>query len=255
MNRRLSFGVVLIPRWQSMSTCASTRPAGFIHTIFIKERDITMATDREGESGEFSIENITIDELSASDVDEAIGVLARGMRDNPLHIAAFGPDPEQRVQRLSKQFDKVFSVMNISALVARDETRRIVGVLGMAPPGTCIGSMTGGQKLRMMPMMLPMGLGTTRRVMKWMGTWESHDPEESHWHLGPVAVEPSLQGRGIGSHLLEEFCERMDATSELSYLETEKEVNVGFYERFGFEVVRKMDILETQNWFMSRSAR
>lgn len=214
-----------------------------------------MATEIEQESEEFSIEDITIDELSASDVDEAIGVLARGMRDNPLHIAAFGSDPERRVQRLRKQFDKVFSVMNISALVARDERGSIVGVLGMAPPGTCIGTMSGGQKLRMMPMMLPMGLGTTRRVMEWMGTWESHDPGDPHWHLGPVAVEPFLQGRGIGSRLLTEFCERMDATGELSYLETEKEVNVGFYERFGFEVVREVDILETRNWFMSRAAR
>lgn len=211
-----------------------------------------MASESERGAEEFSAEEITINELSAGDVEEAVGVLARGMRDNPLHIAAFGDNPDRRVRRLKKQFGKIFSVSNIDALLARDERGTIVGALGMAPPGACIGAMSGGQKLRLLPTLLPMGLGPTRRVLRWTGTWEANDPNDSHWHLGPVAVEQSLQGHGIGTRLMEDFCERMDETGHLAYLETDKEVNVRFYEQFGFEVVHETDILGTHNWFMSR---
>ena len=45
----------------------------------------------------------------------------------------------------------------------------------------------------------------------------------------------------------------MDAEEgEDAYLETDKEINVGFYERFGFEVVSKEEVLGTPNWFMLR---
>ena len=50
------------------------------------------------------------------------------------------------------------------------------------------------------------------------------------------------------------FCARMDAAGEDAYLETDKPVNVGFYERFGFEVVGEEDVLDVPNWFMLRRA-
>ena len=56
--------------------------------------------------------------------------------------------------------------------------------------------------------------------MKWLRTWSKHDPDERHWHLAPVAVDAHLQGRGIGSKLMRDFCARMDAAGEIAYLET-----------------------------------
>jgi ribosomal protein S18 acetylase RimI-like enzyme len=88
--------------------------------------------------------------------------------------------------------------------------------------------------------------------MKWLGSWSKHDPDERHWHLGPVAVDTHLQGRGIGSKLMLAFCARMDAAGEVSYLETDKALNVRFYERFGFEVMGEEEVLGVPNWFMIR---
>jgi ribosomal protein S18 acetylase RimI-like enzyme len=57
----------------------------------------------------------------------------------------------------------------------------------------------------------------------------------------------------VGSKLMQAFCAQMDAEEgEDAYLETDKEINVGFYERFGFEVVSKEEVLGTPNWFMLR---
>ena len=51
------------------------------------------------------------------------------------------------------------------------------------------------------------------------------------------------------------FCARMDAAGEDAYLETDKPINVRFYQRFGFEVVGEQQVLGVTNWFMLRQAR
>jgi len=50
------------------------------------------------------------------------------------------------------------------------------------------------------------------------------------------------------------FSARMDAAGEDAYLETDKPINVRFYERFGFEVVGEQEVLGVPNWFMVRRA-
>ena len=45
-----------------------------------------------------------------------------------------------------------------------------------------------------------------------------------------------------------------DAAGEVAYLETDKEINARFYERFGFEVVGEEQVLGVRNWFMTRPA-
>jgi hypothetical protein len=52
--------------------------------------------------------------------------------------------------------------------------------------------------------------------------------------------------------MLSAFCDHMDSSQGLSYLETDKPENVAFYEKFGFTVVAKADVLGLANWFMHR---
>jgi hypothetical protein len=40
--------------------------------------------------------------LDASEIEEALDIVARGMRDNPLTVAVFGDGPEQRRQRFRR---------------------------------------------------------------------------------------------------------------------------------------------------------
>jgi N-acetylglutamate synthase-like GNAT family acetyltransferase len=89
-------------------------------------------------------------------------------------------------------------------------------------------------------------------MVRWLGAWARHDPEERHWHLGPIAVDEGLQRMVVGSLFMEVFRAQMDAAGEEAYLETDKPANVRFYERFGFEVVGEQDVLGIPNWFMRR---
>jgi ribosomal protein S18 acetylase RimI-like enzyme len=199
-----------------------------------------------------SLEGLKIRALDQSRVGEAVNVVARGMRDNPLHLAAYGEDPECRLRKVHGFVSAAFAVKDFSShsLVARRADGAIVGVGGMLPPGDCLPTL--GEKVRMMPRLLSNGPRTVGRVMRWLGVWDKHHPKERHWHLGPLAVDAHLQGMGVGSKLMKAFCTQMDAAGEDAYLETDKEINVRFYERFGFEVISEEEVLGAPNWFMLR---
>jgi ribosomal protein S18 acetylase RimI-like enzyme len=197
-------------------------------------------------------------EIGASDPSEigaVLGLISRGMRDNPTHVAALGEDPERRQKRVHRIFSKVLPVMGHfdHLLVARHPDNTVLGVLGMAAPGRC--QPNAKQRMQLTLGLLPLGPYALSRSLRWVGTWEKHDPEERHWHLGPVAVDAHLQGMGIGSKLMRVFCAQMDAAEETAYLETDKPENVRFYERFGFEIVGEEQVIGVPNWYMARPAR
>ncbi len=205
----------------------------------------------EDETGDLEIRA-----LDDADMAQAVEVIVRGMRDNPNVLAALGQHPGVRYRRLLRLFGAMAAaevpVRNRDMLAAHGPDGSIVGVCGMVPPGRCQPGV--GRQLRLAPSLLALGPRSAGRTMKWFGTWSKHDPDERHWHLGPVAVDAHLQGRGIGSKLMRAFCARMDDAGEAAYLETDKEINVRFYERFGFEVVDEAEVLGVSNWFMTRRA-
>ena len=52
-----------------------------------------------------------------------------------------------------------------------------------------------------------------------------------------MGVDPSQQGKGLGSKLLKVALSRADAAGQWSYLEATNERNAELYKRHGFEVV------------------
>jgi predicted N-acetyltransferase YhbS len=152
--------------------------------------------------------------LHPDEFPAAIRLLARGFRDEPLQIASLGPDPVRRHQRILVLFGALFEIMDRRAPLVALDGGRMVGVTGVAPPGTCQPSMTS--------------------------------------HLGPLAVHAELQGRGIGSQILRHYCQQLDEAGLPGYLETDSEDKVGLYTRFGFAVVREEQVIGIPNWFMER---
>jgi ribosomal protein S18 acetylase RimI-like enzyme len=198
---------------------------------------------------------ISVRELNEADLPAAVGVVARGMRDNPLHIAALGSDADQRVKRLAGMFSVALPlVLSKGILLGAFDDQTLVGLAGMLAPGQCQPTLV--EKLTLAPRIIPgVGFDAAVRVRNWLDQWATYDLQQLHWHLGPVSVDAHLQGTGIGTRLMNEFCARVDATHTNGYLETDKSSNVAFYEKFGFETIASAAVLETPNWFMKRSAR
>jgi ribosomal protein S18 acetylase RimI-like enzyme len=184
-------------------------------------------------------------------MEPAVGVLARGMRDNPNHVAVWGDDPEYRLDALTAFMGATLPLASQPAGAVREH--ELVGVCGMAEPGACIGHIfkaLGGQ----VPSFSE-DAGEQARITEWLTAWGTRDLEERHWHLGPIAADAHLQRQGIGTEMMDMFCKVVDVGHDVAYLETDKSENVQFYERFGFETIGEEPVLDTPNWFMRRAAR
>jgi GNAT superfamily N-acetyltransferase len=193
---------------------------------------------------------IEVRDLRPHEVPAAVGVLARGMRDNPLHVAAYGEDPQRRLRCHTRLMRGLFATFPAQEPICAVQGDTIVGVTGVAPVGTCGATVT--QRLRFLPYVVALGPTTAGRVGAWNSAWSERDPDEPHVHLGPLAVDARLQGKGIGSLIMREHVARLDRAQELGYLETDKTENVRFYERFGFEMVGEQPVIGVTNWFMRR---
>jgi GNAT superfamily N-acetyltransferase len=182
------------------------------------------------------LDSLEIGVLDGSEIQEALGVLSRGMRDNPSHFAFFGEDRQIRERQLRALMAGAFAASDPShALAARSEDGAIVGVCGMSAPGYCVPGLRHGMLLSAL---LSMG--------------HRHDAQRRHWHLGPLAVDAHLQRMGVGTRLLQVSCARVDAAHEDAYLQTDKPENVSFCARFGFEVVGVEEVLGITNYIMLR---
>ncbi|HME70829.1 MAG TPA: GNAT family N-acetyltransferase [Myxococcota bacterium] len=196
--------------------------------------------------------DVSLRELGRSELREAAHLLGRGMRDNPVNVRAFGPEADRRGRAMARFFEPVVRGLHVrGSILGAFRGATMVGVCGMAPPGRC--QPTVAEKLGILPVVVfGNAIGVPLRVLRWTGEWARRDPAQPHWHLGPVAVDPDLQGQGIGRAMLEKFCAHMDEDSALSYLETDKPENVRFYERFGYAMVAEGFVLGVRNWFMMR---
>jgi ribosomal protein S18 acetylase RimI-like enzyme len=78
-----------------------------------------------------------------------------------------------------------------------------------------------------------------------------------HWHLSPVTVDPSHQGKGLARRLLTAMFARFDRESLPCFLETQSERNVAIYKRYGFGVVEEGTIPDTEvrHWAMLREPK
>lgn len=193
---------------------------------------------------------VEVRDLQADDVDAVIGVLARGMRDNPMNVAILRGDPEARERRLARMFVSYFRLFSAQTPLVAVDSGTIVGVTGVAPPYTCQASPS--QQLRALPTALSFGPGTVVRMLRALGGWGKRDIAEPHVHLGPLAVDRHLQGKGIGTQILLEHTRRLDEANAIGYLETDKDINVRLYERFGYQVIGEADVIGVHCWFMRR---
>jgi len=197
--------------------------------------------------------DIEIRDARPQEIPVAAAVLSRSMRDNPLHLSVFGPAPEERQRKLEHFFRILLGWMPHRPWVGVLQGT-IVAVCGMGEPGRC--QPTFLQNLDIVTRLANhFGVATTSRTLRWFVAWSLRDPKDAHWHLGPVGVDADLQGRGIGSQFIGEWCKLLDSHRGTGYLETDKAVNVRFYRKFGFETISEAKVLGTPNWFMLRSAR
>ncbi|MGE9297092.1 MAG: GNAT family N-acetyltransferase [Puniceicoccales bacterium] len=72
------------------------------------------------------------------------------------------------------------------------------------------------------------------KVLDLMGAFH---PDEPHWYLPLIGVDPMYQGNGHGSALLEHALRQCDKERCKAYLESSNPRNIALYQRHGFQAL------------------
>jgi hypothetical protein len=67
-----------------------------------------------------------------------------------------------------------------------------------------------------------------------------------------LGVDPDSQRTGVGGLLLASWLDLVDQEGGQAYLETDTKEALGFYEKRGFQVIRRLEFYETSIWCMLR---
>jgi ribosomal protein S18 acetylase RimI-like enzyme len=195
---------------------------------------------------------VVVRRLTTPEIARACEVVGLAFADNPSTLANTGGD-HRRAERTMRRVVRVAKLARpTSRVLVAELDRTIVGVLNAAPWPRC--QMTTIDRVRMAPAFLR-ALGTALpSAAKMMAARGRHDPHEAHWHIGPVAVHPHHQGHGIGTELLAAFLAEIDGAEVPAFLETDVDRNVELYEKLGFQIVSRENIIGVDTRFMLRPA-
>lgn len=176
--------------------------------------------------------------MAEADVPAVARALGRSFSDNPAMSWTFR-DPSTRAHKLERGFANYMRRI----WLPRGECWTTEGVDGAAlwlPPGQW--AVPVGVQLRLLPSVLATARLETPQLMRFLALVESKHPHKPHWYLAVLGIDPSRQGRGFGSHLMQPVLERCDAEGVPAYLETDTERNVQLYERHGFKVTEEFNL-------------
>jgi ribosomal protein S18 acetylase RimI-like enzyme len=204
-------------------------------------------------------------DLRASECAEAERLLARAFRDNPLNVAVIAGDPARRVASNAHGMRALLPVglrhgrvrTACAARQAGEDGRAgsahrpdLLGALIATPP--CHYPLPAPPLAARLRCLVGQGFRVTRRWATVFDHLDALHPDEPHWYLGTLGVDPAAWGSGVGSALLADFAARIDRDALPAYLETDRGENTGFYARQGFSVVGETAILGVPIWRMQR---
>jgi ribosomal protein S18 acetylase RimI-like enzyme len=183
--------------------------------------------------------------LEHSKKERASEVLTNAFLDDPLYATIF-PDRAERQQSLRWLWQALINYTLVYGEIYT--TPELDGVACWLLPGNT--QQTLWRVLRT-------GMGFVRAVLKFEAGSRSlflkvmnyvekeHQRlmQQPHWYLWALGVQPDSQGQGIGGRLIQPVLERSAEEGLPCYLETQKEGNVAFYQKHGFEVLSVGEVL------------
>lgn len=193
-----------------------------------------------------------ISTLSEAERESVARVLARAFCDNPLNVAAVGSAERARRLRCNlhgMRASLATAIARAHALAASFDGC-IAGGLIAVPPGAY--PLPAPGLLRQLRCLLGQGFDVATRWGEAFEELKAHHPIAPHWYLGTLGVDPRLQRRGVGAALLGAWLDRVDRSGSPAYLETDRESNLPFYARVGFESVGRIEVLGVPVWRMQR---
>ena len=178
--------------------------------------------------------------LRGDALEQAVDVAVGAFGEDPFFSYLFD-DPARRhvaVARLHRAVLVHLAQIGIVRTAYLDD--RVVGVALWVPPGKWPYPMSVQlrQAAGAMRAFLP-NLGSLPRAGRILRSVELAHPKRPQWYLQLLMVDPTVQRQGIGGILQASTLELCDAEGLPAWLETQKQDNLAYYARFGFEVAKE----------------
>ena len=190
-----------------------------------------------GTAGTAGAAGLRVRRIVPADVERVTDMMARAFDDDPVvnHLVRQDRSRRRRIRRFMR-------LALVPLTLPYGETYLTDGFEGAAywnPPGRRPTGLI--DDLRLLPALLRIaGVAGLPRAMASFALMEQKHPEEPHYYLFAIGVDPAMQGRGVGTRLLTPVLGRCDRERVPAYLESTNERNLSLYERHGFRVVEEV---------------
>ena len=208
-------------------------------------------------------------QLMPKDFDRAADLLVEAFYDNPAHVYIYmSSDESSRLKAIRWSLRRNLNLQAATgssfALVESDKLpgeREIKQMAFWHPPNSDSIGILSMIKEGLLTMPFRFGWGTFKRVLEVTGELDAIKDrvttKNSVWYLNNMVVNKQLRGTGIGTKVLIKQLESVVEPSGFpAILMTQREANVRFYRRIGFEVVEESTIgtgkYKFINWCMVR---
>jgi ribosomal protein S18 acetylase RimI-like enzyme len=183
--------------------------------------------------------------VQEKDLDRLAKVAADAYKDYPLHNWFTNGKYDARASELIMQIS--LKTMTEDAVIYAD-SEEINGFAVWLPFGftgskTLPFLMNGGLNI-----ILHSGLGIIGRLL----TYETYAmnlkkefTDNYDWYLYNLSIKKDAQGKGLASKLMRPMLKFCDDERMVAYLETNKSVNVGIYQHYGFNLMKEELIPKT----------
>jgi GNAT superfamily N-acetyltransferase len=190
---------------------------------------------------------IELKKYSADRLDDCVSLLADAFVTSPLHLSAFGSG---RLDQNRLFFRIGLRQMFIGPAFVALVDGAVCGYVHFNAAPYCLPAPEEIPNAAA-TLLKPMGEAIPQ-VIKWFARWCHLDPDEPHVHLGPIGVATRLQGRGVGTALMNRYIAHLHQEKAAGYLETDRPENVEFYKKFGFVIRHEETLIGAPIWYMWR---
>jgi ribosomal protein S18 acetylase RimI-like enzyme len=190
----------------------------------------------------------TVVKAAGDDLERCVGALVLAFSNDPFTRWMF-PEPDQYLTYFGAMV-RVFAataIENGSVYLATDFRAAALWV----PPGA-------NSDREALDELMQAAIATPRKdeVFGMLGLMGQSHPGEEHSYLQLLGVDPTCQGMGYGTALLEHSLRAVDDAHLPGFLVSSNARNQPLYERFGFEVTQTIQTSTSPSvWPMYRNAR
>ncbi|MCC6142190.1 MAG: GNAT family N-acetyltransferase [Candidatus Hydrogenedentes bacterium] len=182
--------------------------------------------------------NIAILPITPDAVPELGAVMARAFEQDPVWSYMF-PDARRRPDQLRWFFTLWIPLVAELGAAFMTADRRALAL--WIPPGQEDRLSPGRQAQRVLRALAHLGPGWAWRsfqVALDAAKRQAEEVREPHWILDAIGVDPRVQRQGHGAALIYHVLDCAEAGRTPVYVQTHNRVNIPYYERFGFDLIK-----------------